>query len=212
MKTVLTIDFDIIMEPNLPLYNDLVPGQSWENLLKYPQMNTLQINAGHYEKLTTLIDVLSNKEDIPIYFIDNHDQVVKYTKDFEKFNLINIDHHHDLGYHKDEDINEINCSNWVKQLYKQDKINEYTWVNNTMSCYPEEDNVKELLTYDISLEMYSIDLMPVPDMVIICLSPPWVPPYYLPLFTTWLRLVSLHRHQMIDIDHGVFENEKNIDN
>lgn len=211
MKTILTIDFDIIMEPSIALYNEIVPGQSWQNLLTYPQMQLLQINPSHYEKLSVLLDILSHNEKLPIYFIDNHDRVVSYLPEDEQFNLINIDHHHDLGYKGNEDTNEINCSNWVKQLYNQERINEYTWINNACSLYPIEED-KELLTYDISLEMYNINLMPIPDMVFVCLSPPWVPPQYVPLFTTWVRLTSMHQHKTIDIDHGVYENEKSINN
>ena len=34
---ILTIDFDIIMEPSIQLYNDMVPERPWEdNLLKFP--------------------------------------------------------------------------------------------------------------------------------------------------------------------------------
>ena len=36
IKTILTIDFDIIMAPSIELYNDKVPKISWEELLKDP--------------------------------------------------------------------------------------------------------------------------------------------------------------------------------
>ena len=211
MKTILTIDFDIVMEPSIALYNDKVPGESWDSLLMYPQMQLLQMNSAHYAKLSVLLDVLNHKENIPIYFIDNHDRILTYLPKDEKINLINIDHHHDLGYPDNKQDNEIHCANWVKKLYEQNRINEYTWINNAESTYPSDEE-QELISYDISLEMYDINLMPLPDIVCICLSPQWVPPQYIPLFTAWVHLTSLHHHKAIDIDHGVYKDEENINN
>lgn len=172
----------------------------------------LSFNAKHYEKLTILIELLLKKKNIKIYFINNHDRLLNYLPNHETFNLINIDHHHDLGYDDDnEDVSEITCANWVYKLYEWNKIDTYTWINNFNSKFPKNEKLK-LINYDLELEYYDINLIPDINYVFICLSSPWIPPYYIPLFTTWVRLVGLEQNKAIEIDNGVYENEKNINN
>lgn len=51
-----------------------------------------------YYKLTNYL-LKAKKEDIEINFIDSHEKVLNYIK--SPCNVINIDHHHDLGYNED---------------------------------------------------------------------------------------------------------------
>lgn len=115
MQTILTIDFDIIMGPSIDLYNARVPFTSWDNLTDNPYYQILTTDNIHYLRLTSLLIELIHfipKEDI--HFIESHDDICKYI--VEKSNIINIDHHHDLGYDDSIDGKKLTCANWVKYL------------------------------------------------------------------------------------------------
>ena len=55
MKTVLTIDFDIIMSPSINIYNDKVPRENWKELTQNPLFELLKFDATHYKRLINLI-------------------------------------------------------------------------------------------------------------------------------------------------------------
>ena len=126
METIITIDFDIIMWPSIELYNHIIDGyidkiQILEQeipLLKYANAD-LEL----YKKLTEYL-VQKKKEKIPIEFIDSHEQVLNYIKTPSV--VINIDHHHDLGYNEFQwDDKEIVCGNWAYKGLKNGQITNY---------------------------------------------------------------------------------------
>ena len=52
MKTILSIDFDIIMDNNIDLYSDKIP-IPWEEKFKmFPMLEHLTMNADVYSKIT----------------------------------------------------------------------------------------------------------------------------------------------------------------
>lgn len=184
MKQIVSIDFDIIMAPSIFLYNDKVPALSWDDLLKDPYMELLTIDSEHYSRIFKYIihcsQFLSKEQ---IHFIEDHGQAVRYIT--EPCDLINIDHHHDLGY---EDLNSQKdstefptCANWVRYLQQQSFVHNYMWINNANSMSKES---MPFWTTTKDFRDVSIEDLPIPDELIICLSEPWVPYTYRPLFYT----------------------------
>lgn len=122
---IVTIDFDIIMEPSIELYNELInENDPISKKINLCSTNIyLPANLIIYEKLTNFIlKCIRNK--VPIQFIQKHDEV--YTKSQndiqtnELITLYNIDHHHDITYH-DDDFNHdnfsLNLGNWVLAMW-----------------------------------------------------------------------------------------------
>jgi len=203
MKTILTIDFDIIMEPSIRIYNSLVNGQIYlENL---PENNLLQFakaDLNIYRKITSyLLKICKNTE---IIFIENHDQVLDFLEDDEKYDIINIDHHHDLGY-GEKQINpkedeDYNCANWVLMTYDKNVLNSYKWIRNNNSILPKEDN--RCPYTDQIIDTTTLSELPQPDKIILCYSAQWVPQTYRPLFMTWVDLLSDYTGQTLNIERG----------
>lgn len=202
MKNIITIDFDIIMAPCINLYNDLIPNKSWDFFNQFEQMKTLTADLNHYQKLTEwLIKILPylNKEQIIV--IEDHGQIIKYLEDNNKVNIYNIDHHHDCGYQKDEEMpdNKLNCGNWGLFLKKKNILNNFIWINNINSDIPPKE--KKLVNFSsFQLSEYNLNTIPVPDKLILCLSEPWTPPMFRPLFYTWLDILNNYYNTKFEID------------
>ena len=43
---------------------------------------------------------------------------------------------------------------------------------------------------ELYIEELDLDLLPKPDKLIICYSPPWIPPAYWPLFCLWMDICN----------------------
>lgn len=210
MNTVVTIDFDIIMAPSIMFYNDKVPGVPWDDLLKDPHYQLLTIDANHYQKivsyLTKCIKILPKEN---IHFIEDHGRIAHFITT-PNSKVINIDHHHDLGYGKREDDDRpadmIHCANWAKILHDKGFIKSYLWVNNSNSSQPfseNNDNNYDWMTTKDFREL-DIDELPIPDELILCLSEPWVPYAYRPLFYALMDLCNNFYNTHFDLMMGPY--------
>lgn len=199
---ITTIDFDIVMEPNIEAYNNIVPGVDWEALDEVEIFKFLFPNLDIYYKLTNYILFSTSflkKEQIHI--IHSHDTAVKFIpedlNDGEKINIVNIDHHHDLGYDK-EDVEEnckVNkCSNWVKWLRENKNVGCYQWIKDKQSSRVDAMDLRIKQYLNIATNIEDINgmetILPRPDVLVICLSEPWVPPAIRPLFFLWLDTLN----------------------
>ena len=137
-----------------------------------------------------------------IHFIQDHEKIIDYID--EKSIITNIDHHPDIFYSKDDveqKINKekINCGNWIKYLFDNDKIIRYHWVNNSNSTDLLPNNL-EILTTQTDFKNYNLDILTVPDKLIICFSPIWIPPIYRELFYTWMDICNFIHNTHFDIE------------
>lgn len=194
MKTIVTIDFDIIMAPSIQLYNGLVPGYTWDDIfnMNLPYFELLTEDGYHFKRLTKYIIGLTRELNANQFsFIHSHENVIKVVKNDYDLRIINIDHHHDLGYAQPGTGEEqkYTCANWVKSLFEDNKCISYTWIHNENSEFPIEDQ-RKFLTKDYSLRHFNLDSIPLPDEVILCLSNPWVPPNLQNLFYTWIDILN----------------------
>lgn len=202
---ILTIDFDIIMKPSIYVYNDLIatdtPMKEWVD--NYSFIANIPADLYIYEYLTRIIMEVAPQADT--YFISNHKSVVDILNKYKNKNLdlVNIDHHHDIGYEiKDwnKHITFPNCGDWVKHLMDKGKVKSYTWVNNDNSSYPEKAGAAKYLTRDMELGEFSLTDFPKFDVLIICASFEWIPPMYEPLFLTWQTICEELKKEEFLID------------
>lgn len=191
---VVSIDFDIIMEPDINLYNDWIEGDLGVNdfIKEHKLLENLKANLSIYEYLTRfLIQAIKQIDAKKVYFINSHDTIVKYIDD-KSINLWNIDHHHDIAY-TDENVAlpvvNCNCGDWVKFLFDGRMIKEYTWIGNPNSLEPNEEVQKYYKYKHKMLQEFNLEkLVGNIDVLFICKSPEWLPEHYEPLFNAWIAI------------------------
>ena len=200
---IVTIDFDIIMRPSIESYNYFIneDGNSIDQLeQEFVHFQNCQADLSIYKLLT---DFILNVESEKIFFISSHKDILQFVN--ESVDLINIDHHHDLGYSNESysETFEISCGNWVEQLYREDKIKSYTWIHNQNSLPLIGDQAKIdndlILSDENEMKKYLNNLAQHTDSLIICSSFPWVPSIYRPLFDTWHNICENKVQKKIDI-------------
>lgn len=197
MKTILSIDFDIIMAPSISIYNDKVPSASWDVLQKEPLYNLTYADLNHYQKLIQIILYLTNfLQEKQVHFIYDHEQIVNYIPKNEQFILWNIDHHHDLGYDEESlkslENKKVTCANWVKWLFDNHyNVIQYYWIKNENSLPCNEKSQSFL---NITDDFRTVDINKLlsirPDELIICLSSPWIPPHIRSLFFIFMDICN----------------------
>ncbi|MBE6148271.1 MAG: hypothetical protein E7167_01980 [Firmicutes bacterium] len=190
MKNIVTIDFDIIMAPCIDLYNHLVPRVPWFELRHIPQLNLLTADMFYYQRLTEyLISLLPHLRFDQIHFVYEHQTATFKMPGDEKLTIYNIDHHHDCGYHDEQEpISEqdLTCANWVRKIKDFDLLERYIWIKNVNSdLKPEDFDMEENF-----MGSYNLEQIPIPDQLILVLSPQWVPEDFYPLFKLWQSIVT----------------------
>lgn len=188
-ETILTIDFDIIMGPSIEIYNNLInerfgiknAAEEINGLLFY-----CNADLNIYSKLTTyLLQLYGYINPNNVHFIYDHEQVCNYLEKNKKYNIINIDHHHDYGYNKNSP--ELYCGNWVLKMEEENLLNSYLWIGDPSSVVIPEKKDEFINFYD-----YDLNLLQIPDKLIICASFQWIPEQFHPLFYLWLQLYNLY--------------------
>ena len=189
---ILSIDFDIIMHPDINLYNAFVSVQHpFEEVQDHhPLIQFVKADLTRYQALTPfLLEITKslNIEDIRVAY--NHQEIEAFLQNQEDVNVYSVDHHHDLGY-ESSNPEVCSCANWADYYIRAGVISHYTWVHNPNSSdgydYDEDD---ERITC-LSFEDYNLYNLPKIDKLFLCLSPEWVPETYRPLFFTWLDLIK----------------------
>lgn len=202
MATILSIDFDIIIPAMIDIWNneinDKIKIEDYEKT--FPVLNFLNYVDFHiYKNLTIfLLEFLKKHNKEKVSFIENHDQIVDIFDLLEdKYNniLINIDHHHDVGYcidfNKPINREEIKCGNWVKFLKDNNNIVQYCWIKNYNSMIfdvPDGYVDKNFFIYDSFDNL--INLIDSIDYLVICSSFDWVPNNCRELFELWKEIYN----------------------
>ena len=219
-KNILSIDIDYIMFPCIKLYNDMSSGGEnptviWDNIehhrgvddkfLSYdPESLTnifkllKDINTCATKPIKkiaiiehhNIIDILNKDEKL------EHESLIEGTTESYKYNIVNIDFHHDIMYRPQDrnniiNFNKYNCSNWVGYLILKDKIENYTWVKAPNSDLYSHDldgkyDIKfNTLSMRESITEYNNNF----EYIFLCLSPQWFPYKYQHLFRVLLSVV-----------------------
>lgn len=206
MSTILTIDFDLIMAPSIQLYNDIVGDDYGINkvIQEYPLLEyTLTADFFIYEFLTRgLMNLFKKISAENVHFISDHHNIIPIVKDLEEFELINIDHHHDIAYgntRATSKIHKADCGNWVKYLSDLNKIEKYTWICNKNSVMPGAGLSKPYLYENLEIQTIDFNKFENIDKLIICNSPHWVPPNIQALFMSWVGIAEEFYGKNFDI-------------
>lgn len=206
MHKILTIDFDFIMEPCINLYNHLINGagcishkQIWDNV--YEELtceNFISYNEDNYKFIISLLENIN----CPIYIGPDHTSILRAIDDEYKknpqfcgpFEIVNIDHHHDIVY-TDFQMTEIQkysypgCADWVGYLFYNNFISKYYWIANENSKINLTVNFPKakLNTVILNKENFHTDYQF--DMCYISSSIEWIPPQILEKYFSFLRKI-----------------------
>lgn len=186
MKTVLSIDFSIIMANNLPLTGNFVQeffGMR-EHLDYAPILNFLPIDFDIYENLTeVLYNQWSQNKDIKTHFIYGQEDTLHFLKKIkeegETCRLINIDYYPDLERYGDH----LNNTNWVKYGIDNNLIDEIIWIKDRDSN-PELPPGYDIDT-SLTIQNVIFDLLPQADEIVISSSFEWILPKDEVLISLW---------------------------
>lgn len=193
METIITIDFDIIMWPSIELYNNFINGDidNMRNITQQmPLLNYANADLELYKKLTNYLLKLK-EQNVNFVFINSHEQILNEISN--KCNLINIDHHHDLGYGISQWKDKIiACGNWAYWAIQKDLIKSYIWLHDPMSTKISIDenysiSEKASISTNIIMEMKLNEFI-IPSKIIICSSYSWIPIHIRPLYELWEQI------------------------
>lgn len=215
---ILSIDLDIIFEPCIQLYNqdinDAPKGRIWDMLYNVKDIERhLSFNTSIYQSLFSNLQNMKNYENIKgIYVGENHSSIIKmcdsiYKENNSKFNVINIDHHHDICYspnqHEDAYVyNTCGCGSWVIYLESKNVLSQYTWLGNYNSkeydCHPlKVPYYKE--KFEMCLDELPEILKDI-DYLYITTSDKWCPPKFRSVIDN--LLINLYTSNVKIINYG----------
>lgn len=189
MKNILSIDFDIIMEPSIQFYNNMTHISWEERSVGNNYVELLTANYMIYQKLTQfLINLTSSVPKEKIHFIFDHHHIINFLDPNEVYVVTNIDHHHDRGYPQKEenDIEKqpLNCGNWVNHV---PNLTRYFWIKNYNSIPKINENTE---VQGVNIMDFDLNTLSTPDEIYICFSIPWVPPTHHPLLFLWMDILN----------------------
>lgn len=201
---VLSIDFDIIMYPCIKLYNSYARGNEnptviWNNLehdMEIDKFMSYDANILHDIAMLMKRNVANGAK---LFKIDEHDKIVDSLNKLhpdEKFDLVNIDFHHDISYSTEsnndmKNFDNYTCANWVGYLSSKNQLDTYEWIraSNSDLC---GKNIEDSLgiQYTISRLSRINELGSDFSEIYFCLSPQWVPYKYHHLYNLICDMVS----------------------
>lgn len=197
MKTFLSIDWDYFIDATANERAMMFPDGGNENLPDF-LLNIIWITryegsmraAEHSSEMRKITDigVLEKELQMLINYLEErglravvaeshseaHDLFLSQLSSKEKFNLVNIDFHHDLYKNR---AGIVDCGNWISELLSAGRINHLTWVARSDSDeLPKPHNNNKQITRTFELEQV-LSAMDEPDCVFICRSGVWSPPH-----------------------------------
>ena len=199
MKTILTVDLDIVMSDIMQeydKYSGCVGEGMWVSELEktYPKLSELEVKLEYFDRITNYLISLGLDKS-KFHFVENHMDAVNYVPKDEDYILVNLDYHGDL-VSGDFGVNEptfMNNGNWVYYLFKNGYLKQYTQIcggdvilefTDYSPLYPY---LKGYECHLGGLDRYDLEALR-PDEVILCASKPWLPERYWYLFDKWKEL------------------------
>lgn len=192
---ILSIDFNYIMYPCIKLYSKYVNDEdnatlNWEIIQNELGIENFLCYDGEVLKLISSLIRRNQKNDVPLYLITNHKEIVdgisKLTSD--PIEITNIDWRHDISSTKNDienvsNFDKYNDSNWVGYLQTHGKLSKYTWIKarNSDDC-PTDILDKLHLSCEVGTVRNIPELPNDYDAVYFCLSPNQVPYKYKHLY------------------------------
>lgn len=114
-------------------------------------------------------------QDAEFFYIEDHGDIYDILAENEgcKFNIVNIDQHHDCYL---TCMYDLNCGNWVRYLYDDGFISSYTWITNENY----KDYEKDFPEWGTKITENPLEFIQgmFYDYVFLCKSPEYVPPEF----------------------------------
>lgn len=190
---ILSIDMDYILAPCINLYNDMVkaannPKQMWDEINRIRNIDShISYDDSNLRYIFNIFSLALKKLKKPenVSFAYNHDAILfelaSKKRQNEKFNVFNIDHHHDIFYGENQKdsvdkYDVANVGSWIWYLDKYEKLEQYNWIKNSNSIC-ENINFK-ILKDGTQTEMQHIFDVKEWDYIFVCNSPHWFPRKY----------------------------------
>ena len=216
MNTILSIDLDIIFSPYVGIYNNLAtcqlpPDTVWKNIQNSYYIDDFEPNKKYLDLILCVINNYQNKVN-KIYIGEDHSCILSAMQQEKniwnfpyKFNLYNIDYHHDIFYTPDqgkliEEHGIADCGCWVGYLTYFDYINKYYWycglgadVEEDMLMDVNEKAVPETQRIVFNNFPQNLNI----DLLFISLSWPWIPPNYYNIIKEVLNIVNYDKVQFL---------------
>ena len=195
MYNILSIDLDYIAEPYIQLYSRIQSEYSvekqWGDVFNDPALtgNNFDINP---ENLIYALDIFTRAlaKCKNVAFGITHDSILFELEDKENLNIVNIDHHHDIVYSSDQDVDlqfdMVYEGDWIGYLHEYSKIEKYVWIKNENS-FPLSNNCPTTLEWESYLKTeYQYEM--IPDLIYVCLSPAYIPKFHWFYFKIFMNL------------------------
>lgn len=130
--------------------------------------------------------MVSNK---PILYVtDSHKDIVDVIT--EESIVTNLDAHHDFGY---KEYKELGCDNWANLLMKSGLIKEYHLIYPAWRQSEDESENFSTIKSKITSVSYQLPKKQDYDIIFICRSGAWTPPWHDKLF---FQFVDMTPHDM----------------
>ena len=188
MKNILSLDIDLLFEGETfakYIQHDIDAEDSWNciNLLNNTDKYDIDLNINE-RALKKMQDIIHRKcKNSKVYIIQEHDEILPILKAEGMDNTVwNFDFHHDITYGGDD--TKCNIENWARHGYAKGYIKEYHWVCRPMS-EPCEHNIMPY-TKD-NLEDITMKVLPMFDVIVICVSHHFTPRHQWNLLPLWLQ-------------------------
>lgn len=231
---VLSIDLDYIMGESIELYEDIgwddIPSVRWSNYYNHIKKEKIDADLCINEKnLFYCFDVFlkSIKNCRNVIFSFNHDSILDELSKYGSIDLINIDHHDDVIYGDNLDVDDQNFSinymrslyekydsilreniihegNWISFLNINKQINSYTFIGNQTSINFTKEKENFIKKHISKFEYYTRENYIFKnykfDFIFVCLSPQYVPPSHWHYFTMFLIAYKSITGESYEID------------
>lgn len=196
MNNIISIDLDIITSPYGACYKDFISSYqnreyNFNTINNFVDLSSYSLNLNLLRQIQTIISYYEQQVDI-IYLGFDHSSILnaieqekeKFNQDY-RFNIYNIDLHHDITYGQNDEEQIVNseicnCGNWVGYLNFNNYIKNYIWYKGIDSWFDKEKmtDVKnpfcpKRMKIENNLVNFPMDLSI--SILYITFSPPWIP-------------------------------------
>ena len=209
MKRFLSIDWDFFIDAtaddrallfpdggteNMP---DSIKKYVWDSRYGDPRLEEIEVDSDALKYIQKLCRTFCGK----CFIAESHkyafDFIMDNTTPDERFEVYNIDFHHDLydfGYKR------VNCGNWVAKLNDKRPHMKYVWVSRPDSEI-KADTLR--MSFDAFKNRCGKDSSELFDHLFLCRSDMWSPPHLDSYFRRLVRTLFSNQFAEVRYEQGI---------
>ena len=223
--TVLTIDVDFAADPDIDYYqyyvsddsqNQLSASQRWLKLAHKKVYNKDHARMCP-DKVTYMFDLFCSALDkcSNVEFGSCHNYILHHLKDTRNLHVVNVDHHHDIVYSREqqERVEALGAEDkgcWVYWLHNYGDLSKYTWIRNEGSedFFAEDSAGRHSVLSKSSAYMFgSPQAEAIKDItydyIFVCFSPDYVAPQYWFLYNLFINAYERKYGTAVMVDTAI---------